>query len=64
MHARVNPRRAINARHDVDGFHLVSGLVAVIAGPVMFAAGGPAGFAALLTVVGVAVLVGAWMTAT
>ena len=42
--------------HKVDGFQLISGVLAVIAGLVMFALGEPVGWSALILVDGIAVL--------
>ena len=45
---------------EVDGFHLFSGVVSLIAGPVMLAMGAPAGWAFLIIGAGSVVLLAQW----
>jgi hypothetical protein len=47
----------------LDGFQVVSGLLAVVAGPFMLAAGFPAGWAFLAIVAGIVVLLAQWAIA-
>ncbi len=47
-------------RQDIDGFQLLSGVLAVIAGPVMLVCGSPAGWAVLVGALGVVLLVCQW----
>ena len=54
----------MSGRRDLDGFHVLSGVLALIGGPIMLAAGAPAGWATLVLVIGVVLLIGQWMTAT
>jgi hypothetical protein len=46
--------------NELDGFQLLSGLVSVIAGPVMLLMGAPAGWAFLIMAAGSLVLVAQW----
>jgi hypothetical protein len=46
--------------HELDGFHLLSGVVGVIAGPIMLLMGAPAGWAFLVIAAGSLVLVAQW----
>jgi hypothetical protein len=46
--------------HEHDGFHLLSGAMAVIAGPIMLLAGAPAGWAFLIIAAGALVLLAQW----
>jgi hypothetical protein len=46
--------------HELDGFQLFSGVVSVIAGPVMLVMGAPAGWAFLIMGAGALVLVAQW----
>jgi hypothetical protein len=62
--AARNDRTLIEGRHQLDGFHLLSGLAAVIAGPVMLAAGSPVLLPVLTTVLGLVVLACEWAIAT
>jgi hypothetical protein len=44
----------------VDGFHLFSGYLALVAGPVMFATGAPKGWACFVLGLGAALLASCW----
>jgi hypothetical protein len=46
--------------HELDGFHLFSGVLGVIAGPIMLLMGAPAGWAFLVIAAGALVLVAQW----
>jgi len=46
--------------HELDGFQLFSGVASIIAGPVMLLMGAPAGWAFLIMVAGILVLVANW----
>ena len=46
--------------HELDGFHLVSGIASIIAGPVMLIMGAPAGWAFLIMGAGAVVLCVQW----
>jgi len=54
----------VSGWRDLDGFHVLSGVLALIGGPVMLVAGAPAGWATLVLVIGVVLLIGQWMIAT
>jgi len=49
---------------ELDGFQLLSGVLAVIAGPIMLANGSPAGWAFLVIAAGVLVLLAQWALVT
>ena len=49
--------------HELDGFQLLSGLIAVIAAPIMLAMGAPAGWAFLILAAGITVLLAQWTIA-
>jgi hypothetical protein len=46
--------------HQADGFQLVSGVLALIAGPILLAKGAPAGWSLLLMATGALVLLAQW----
>jgi hypothetical protein len=46
--------------HELDGFHLLSGLMGVVAGPIMLLSGAPAGWAFLVIGAGALVLLAQW----
>jgi hypothetical protein len=46
--------------HRADGFQLVSGLLAVVAGPILLVSGAPAGWSFLLIAAGALVLLAQW----
>jgi hypothetical protein len=46
--------------HQLDGFQLLMGVVALIAGPVMLATGFPAGWSLLVLAAGAVVLLAQW----
>lgn len=46
--------------HQADGFQLVSGALAVAAGPILLASGAPAGWSVLLIAAGALVLLAQW----
>jgi hypothetical protein len=46
--------------YELDGFHLVSGVLGVVAGPIMLLMGAPAGWAFLLIAAGSIVLLAQW----
>ena len=46
--------------HHVDGFHLLSGLISVVAGPIMLVTGTLPGWAIVVTVAGAIVLWAQW----
>jgi hypothetical protein len=50
--------------HQADGFQLVSGLVAMVAGPILLASGSPAGWSFLLMAAGALVLLAQWAITT
>jgi len=50
--------------HELDGFQLLSGVLAVIAAPVMLLMGAPAGWAFLILAAGLIVLVAQWAIVT
>ena len=50
----------MHERPELDGFHTVSGIAAIVAGPVMLMAGAPAGWAFLIMSAGAVVLLAQW----
>jgi hypothetical protein len=63
--ARVTGVRATMSRlRNLDGFQLFSGILAVVAAPIMLVLGAPAGWSFLILAIGVVVLLTQWMIAT
>ena len=46
--------------HELDGFHVFSGVASLVAGPIMLAMGAPAGWAFLIVGAGSVVLLAQW----